>query len=231
MLLDKKKVSLVTKVGAIVVAVAFVASLLPFIPNLIKSASETKRSEETALGEQRKQYQEEVEKLKVGLKANPKNLEAWIALGNTYFGWANLEIQLASSAKDKEKVASKAAVYWSEAVKAYQQALALDPANPNVRTDMAICYYQLGQPDKAVREIKEVLSKKSDFAPAYFHLGLVYESQNKLKEAQRAWEKFLKLEPSGENADLIRQQLNELKKSSKSSTAPATSGQPPTSSK
>lgn len=231
MLLDKKKVSLLTKIGATVVAVAFIASLTPFIPSLIKSSSETKSSEEVSLGQQRKQYQEEVKNLEVALKANPKNLEAWIALGNAYFDWANLEMQLASSSKDREKAATKAAAYWSQAVKAYQQALALDPTNPSVRTDMAICYYQLGQVDEAVKELKEVLSKRSDFAPAYFHLGLVYKSQNKPKEAQKAWEKFLKLEPSGQNADFVRQQLNELKKTSKGSTSPPASSQPSTSNK
>ena len=64
----------------------------------------------------------QIQTLKEIVKKDPKNLPAWVELGNLYFD------------TDQPK----------EAIEAYSQYLAIKPDNPDVRTDMGIMYRKLG---------------------------------------------------------------------------------------
>ena len=63
-------------------------------------------------------YEKEAALLKDILKNDPKNLQAWIKLGNK----------------------SMDAQRFHEAIEAYSKALEIDPKNVNVRVDMGTCY-------------------------------------------------------------------------------------------
>src|SRR4030042_228095 len=80
----------------------------------------------------------QIKTLKEIVKKDPKNLPAWVELGNLYFD------------TDQPK----------EAIEAYSQYLAVKPDNPDVRTDMGIMYRKLGQFDKAIEEFRK--AAKSD---------------------------------------------------------------------
>ena len=76
---------------------------------------------------------EELARLEAVVEKEPRNLQALIALGNLYF--------------DSGQPA--------KAIDAYGRALAIDPRNPDVRTDLGIMYRAVKNYDKAVKEFRE----------------------------------------------------------------------------
>ncbi len=128
------------------------------------------------------------------LKEDPGNLQALISLGNQYF-----------DSNDPQK-----------AIDMYQQALKIDPANADARTDMAIMYRNLKDYDRAVKELREAALHDPKHANSRFNLGIVLLHDKKdYKGALMAWEEFLKIEPTGERADTIRQRLGQLRSMAK----------------
>ena len=75
MLLNKKKVSVVTKVGAVIVSLAFAVGLVSYS---IGSGSNTGNSAP------QQQVQEKIVSLEQAVQKNPKSVDAWIVLGNAY---------------------------------------------------------------------------------------------------------------------------------------------------
>jgi cytochrome c-type biogenesis protein CcmH/NrfG len=123
-------------------------------------------------------------------KEDPGNLKGLIALGNQYF-----------DANEPQK-----------AIDMYGQALRIDPVNADVRTDMAIMYRALKDYDRAVKELREAASYDPKHANSRFNLGIVMLHDKKdYKGAIAAWEDFLRVEPTGERADTIRQRLGQLR--------------------
>ena len=100
---------------------------------------------------------------------NPKDVQAWISLGNDYFDSRQLQL----------------------AVDAYAKALELDPKNPDVLTDQGVMYRDLGQYDKALANFL----KANQTAPAHMqslmNAGIVYAYD--LKDPKRAEETWLKV--------------------------------------
>lgn len=185
MLMDKRKASLATKVIALIVALAFVSSMVIWIVPYL-------RQEETspANGEAQRYYEEAVYRLEQVLGKDPKNLPALIELGNLHFDYRN----------------------YPQAIAAYQKALELDPDNGDVRTDMGIAYFYSGDPDRAIGEFNTVIEANPQHAIAYLNLGVVYAETGRKEEAIKAWEKYLELEPEGAYADFVKEELAKVKK-------------------
>jgi cytochrome c-type biogenesis protein CcmH/NrfG len=133
---------------------------------------------------------EDISRLQNILKGEPGNLNALIALGNLYF-----------DSNEPQK-----------AIDMYERALKVDPANADVRTDMATMYRNLKDYDKSIKELREAASHNPKHANSRFNLGVVLLHDKKdYKGAVTAWEEFLKVEPTGERADTIRQRLGQLR--------------------
>jgi Tfp pilus assembly protein PilF len=128
------------------------------------------------------------------LKSDPDNLKALISLGNLYF-----------DSNEPQK-----------AIDMYGQALKIDPANADVRTDMAIMYRNLKDYDRAVKELREAASYNKKHANSRFNLGIILlHDKQDYKGAITAWEEFLRVEPTGERSDSIRQRLGQLRSMAK----------------
>lgn len=124
------------------------------------------------------------------LEKNPKDLEALIFLGN-----ANYDI-----------------TRFDKASEYYTRALAMDPGNIRIRTDLATSYYSMGQVDKAIGEIRAVLAQEPSHETALFNLGMILLNNKKDKKgAIHAWETLLKEHPSSTRAQELRQRVDELK--------------------
>ena len=126
------------------------------------------------------------------LAKDPDNVPANIGLGNLFY--------------DSNK--------WQEAIQHYQKALDKDPKNADVRVDMAICYHNLGQDDRAKQEMERVTREHPEHRNAWLNLGVVSSNTGDRATAIRAWEQYLKLEPSGTHSSAIRAQIEELKRGS-----------------
>ena len=135
-------------------------------------------------------FMAQVTEYKQRLDKNPKDLEALIFLGN-----ANYDI-----------------TRFDKAGEYYARALEMDPANIRVRTDLATSYYSMGQVDKAIDEIRAVLTQEPFHETALFNLGMILLNNKKDKKgAIQAWETLLKEHPNSTRAREVRQKLEELK--------------------
>jgi hypothetical protein len=131
---------------------------------------------------------------------NPKDVQAWISLGNDYF--------------DSHQT--------QPAIDAYANALALDPKNPDVLTDQGVMYREQGKYDKAVANFL----KANQVAPAHmqslFNAGVVYAYDLKdYKRAEETWLKVIANDKSGRFAAQAGNAIAEIRQRGTAPGAPA----------
>ena len=85
-------------------------------------------------------YRLRIETAEKIVAADPKNLQAWVQLGNDYFDTAQPQ----------------------KAINAYAKALELKPDDPNVLTDQGVMYRQLRQFDKALANFEKAQQTESE---------------------------------------------------------------------
>jgi tetratricopeptide (TPR) repeat protein len=108
------------------------------------------------------------------VKADPKNRDALVQLGNLYYDHH----------------------VYPEAIQYYTRALELKPDDVNVRTDLGTAYWYSGFADNALAEYEKVLQLKPDYAPTLMNLGIVrLEGLKDARGAIAAWEKLLTVSP------------------------------------
>jgi cytochrome c-type biogenesis protein CcmH/NrfG len=135
-----------------------------------------------------------IQTLKDILKKDPKNLPAWMELGNLYF----------DSNQPKE------------AIEAYSQYLAIKPDNADVRTDMAIMYRNLGEMDLALEQFQKAAQSDPKHVNSRYNIGIVLlHDKQDVKGAIKAWEDYLKVDPKSERSERVRAQMENLKKMAK----------------
>lgn len=79
---------------------------------------------------------------------------------------ADLLVQLGNTAYDVED--------WKKAVDAYERALKLRDADPNVLTDLGVAYRNTGNVDKALAMFTQASARDPNHWPAQFNLAIVY---------------------------------------------------------
>ncbi|MGQ9509539.1 MAG: tetratricopeptide repeat protein [Thermodesulfobacteriota bacterium] len=135
-----------------------------------------------------------IQSLKEIVKKDPKNLSAWVELGNLYFDTHQPK----------------------EAIEAYQNYLQVKPENADVRTDMGIMYRTLGDFDRALEEFKKAAQSDPKHLNSRYNIGIVLlHDKNDLIGAVQAWEDYLKLDSKSERAQQIKAQIENLKKMAK----------------
>lgn len=99
------------------------------------------------------------------------------------------------------------------AIVSYQQAIAKEPNNPQLRFDLASLYHSLKAYDPAIDVFKTVISLKPDLANAYYNLAYVYKDKQDYFNAVAAMEAVLTLVDKNSNDFKTAQaDLEELKK-------------------
>jgi cytochrome c-type biogenesis protein CcmH/NrfG len=133
---------------------------------------------------------EEERLLRDVLAKDPKNMNAWIQLGNIMMDTAR----------------------FNEAADAYAKALELDPKNVDVRVDMGTCLRNAGKPDLAIKEFKKAIEINPNHVYAHINMGVVLANDKKdYKAAVSELEKGLSLNPNVPNAQAVRQEIERLK--------------------
>jgi tetratricopeptide (TPR) repeat protein len=122
------------------------------------------------------------------LQANPNDLAAIVGLANLYF--------------DAGKFAQSAAYY--------KRALALDPDNPDTRTDYATALHGENLDLDSLAQLRIVLEKRPRFPEALFNRGIVANAIGRRTEAIAAFKLFLKVAPNDERAGDARTALGNL---------------------
>lgn len=114
---------------------------------------------------------------------DPKNLKAWMSLGNDYF--------------DTEQA--------QKAVNAYSKVLELQPNDPNVLTDQGVMYRKLGWYDKALENFAKAQQIEPKHLQSLFNAGIVYAVD--LKDHVKArpyWKKILEIDPNSPVAQQVK---------------------------
>lgn len=93
-----------------------------------------------------------------------------------------------------------------------QQAVALDPNNPQQYLDLGGLYFQLKQYDEAIRQFQIAINLKGDYANAYYNLGHALEAKKDYANAIAAYEYVLNLvKDDKENVKKIKAEIDALK--------------------
>jgi cytochrome c-type biogenesis protein CcmH/NrfG len=120
---------------------------------------------------------------------DPKNLQAWITLGNDYF-----------DANQAQK-----------SVQAYEKALEIDPNNANVLTDQGVMFRALGFYDRALTNFEKASKLDPKHLQSLFNSGIVYAVD--LKQPARAktiFEAIIQKAPASDLARQAREMLQQL---------------------
>lgn len=97
------------------------------------------------------------------------------------------------------------------AVATAQQAIALDPNNPQQYLDFGGLYFQLRQYDEAIRQFQIAINLKRDYANAYYNLGHALEAKGDLKNALLAYQAVENLVTKDkENSKKIKAEIEAL---------------------
>jgi tetratricopeptide (TPR) repeat protein len=112
--------------------------------------------------------------LLAAIKAEPKNADALVELGNLYYDHR----------------------VYPEAITYYRRALELRPNDVNVRTDLGTAYWYSGLPKQALAEYQKALAVQPNHAPTLLNMGIVkMEGLQDYAGAIAAWEKLLATSP------------------------------------
>jgi cytochrome c-type biogenesis protein CcmH/NrfG len=117
---------------------------------------------------------------------DPKNLNAWISLGNDYF--------------DTEQT--------QKAISAYGKALEIEPNNANVLTDQGVMFKKIGWYDKALANFDKAQKIDPKHLQSLFNSGVVYAVD--LKDHVKArpyWKKILEIDPNGATAMQVKSMM------------------------
>jgi cytochrome c-type biogenesis protein CcmH/NrfG len=117
---------------------------------------------------------------------DPKNLNAWLSLGNDYF--------------DTEQT--------QKAIHAYDKVLEIEPNNPNVLTDQGVMYRKVGWYDKALANFEKAQKLDPKHLQSLYNIGVVYSVDMKQPEKSGPiWKKYLQMDPNSPTAMQIKSMM------------------------
>jgi tetratricopeptide (TPR) repeat protein len=131
----------------------------------------------------------QVTALKSVAEREPKNVQPRTQLANLYF--------------DADR--------YDDAIKWYDEALALAPNDVNVITDLGVCYYYTNRPDKALELFNRSLKLDPKHTKTLLNVGIVKAfGKQDLQGASEAWQEVLKIAPNSPEAQAAQRALNSL---------------------
>jgi len=117
---------------------------------------------------------------------DPKNLNAWLSLGNDYF--------------DTEQA--------QKAIHAYGKVLEMEPNNPNVLTDQGVMYRKVGWFDKALENFQKAQKIDPNHLQSLYNIGVVYSVDMKQPEKSGPiWKKYLQMDPNSPTGMQIKSMM------------------------
>ena len=171
----------------LLIVIAFVAGLLVAVIfaniNNSQPASEQIANQQPAPSVD---FQQQIKTLEAIVAEDSANRQAWVQLGHRYF-----------DAKNPIK-----------AIEAYDKALDIDGNDPDVLTDQAIMFRQLGWYEKAIETFQQANKLDPKHVNSLFNLGIVYmQDLGDYEKAKAALRRFLELVPSGPSADRAKRMI------------------------
>ena len=128
-----------------------------------------------------------------------------------------LESVAAQNSKDAEPRAQLGNLYfdaerYTDAIKWYEAAFALEPTNANVSTDLGVAYYYTNQPDRAVAQLERSLAVDPKHTKTLLNLGIVKAfGKQDLDGAAQAWQQVVVLSPNSPEGQAASKALEGLR--------------------
>jgi predicted Zn-dependent protease len=158
------------------------------------------------------QFQPGITALTAAAASDPTSYTAQVNLGNAYFDWAQT---LSTPAAGASQISTAAMVavgpLWLSSKEAYAKAVKIKPGEPGVETDMAIVTFYSGETTAAIVIAERVTKAKPDFSQAWLNLGVFYANSGQDAKAIAAFERYVKLDPKGQNVSFAQDQIKQLK--------------------
>lgn len=131
--------------------------------------------------------QNRVEALRAVAAGDPKSAQPRVDLGNMYFDAEN----------------------YTEAIRWYEEAIAINPRDPNVSTDLGVAYYYTNQPARAITQFEHSLEVDPAHTKTMLNMGIVKAfGQQDLAGAVAAWEQVVALAPDSPEGQAARKALD-----------------------
>ena len=144
-----------------------------------------------------------VQSLLTIIENDPGNAGAHVQLGNAYF--------------DAER--------YDEAIKYYEQALALDPQNVNASTDLGVSYYYSDRPDEALAQFDKSLAIDPRHTKTLLNQGIVRAfGKNDLEGAAASWRQVVEIAPQSQEGQAAQRGLDGIAASRGQGAAAAPAG-------
>jgi tetratricopeptide (TPR) repeat protein len=135
------------------------------------------------------EYQQRIDMNLRIVAQDPKNVAAFIALGNDYFDTRQFQ----------------------RSIDAYGAALKLQPNNPDVLTDQGVMFEQLADFDRALANFEQAQKIAPTHVQSAYNIGVVWSKhKNDPVKATAAWKKVIQLAPNSPQAAEARQGLAAL---------------------
>ena len=131
-------------------------------------------------------------KLEERVRNNPRDTEAWIQIGHINF--------------DNQQ--------HERAIEAYEKALAIEPSNAPVLTDLGVMYRRINKPREAIKRFDQAIAADPQLEQPRFNKGIVLMHDLKDKEgAIEAWEGLLAVNPLAKapNGQTVDEMVNQFK--------------------
>jgi predicted Zn-dependent protease len=100
---------------------------------------------------------------------------------------------------------------FADAERYYRDAIAADPAYPLAQFNLGNLYDEQGRIAEALDHYRKALHLNPQYADAHFNLALLCERAGESLKAVHHWKCYLKLDNSGQWAEIARRQLDRLR--------------------
>jgi tetratricopeptide (TPR) repeat protein len=100
---------------------------------------------------------------------------------------------------------------FGEAEKFYRSAIAADPGYPLAQFNLGNLYDEQGRSKEAFEHYRRALHLNPNYADAHFNLALLCERTGDNLKAVHHWKLYLKLDSSGQWAEIARRQLDRIR--------------------
>jgi len=138
--------------------------------------------------------QQSIAEAKAAVTLNPTRSENWTLLADTYRS-------VMAFAKGSDQFA----------IQSYNQAIALDPINTNLRLSLGGVYYALGDYDSAIDTLKLAVLTKPDHANARYNLATAYKDKGEIDKAINEMTIVLSLlDKNSQDYKLAKKELDNL---------------------
>ena len=133
---------------------------------------------------------------------NPDEVSALESLATRQPGDAAVRVELGNLYMDAER--------WDEAIRWYREALAVNPALVETRTDIGACLVSSGRPAEGLAEFEGVLAGDPGHRNALYNKGIALLQMGRAGEAAAAWEELLKRHPDDPQLQGLRGRIAQI---------------------